>query len=126
MNYVLIVENELFVALHVQEVLERAGYRSTIVSHGQKALAHLEEHGAPRLIVTDLQMPVMGGVQLAAALKKDERWRDVPVLAMSGALDTLEPAAATMFSGFMHKPFLDAQLEHCMTQATAQGARRAS
>lgn len=106
-DHVLVVEDDLMIASHVAYVLTRAGFRSRLASNGQEALLLLEEYGAPLFVVTELVMPRMGGVELAAAMKQDRRWCEVSVLAMSDAVDSLTPHGASLFSGFLKPPFVD-------------------
>ena len=50
---------------------------------GLKALEFLKSHEAPDLIVTDLSMPGMDGVELTRTLKSDETFSSIPVLMLS-------------------------------------------
>lgn len=50
---------------------------------GREALEYLRSHKAPDLIVTDLSMPGMDGVELTQALKSDEALSSIPVLMLS-------------------------------------------
>lgn len=61
---------------------------------GEKALAILQENflsGAlPRLIVLDLNMPRMSGTEVLAKLKKDERFKNIPMVIYSTSINPLE------------------------------------
>lgn len=50
---------------------------------GREALDYLRSHKAPDLIVTDLSMPGMDGVELTQTLKSDEAFSRIPVLMLS-------------------------------------------
>lgn len=104
-SYALVVEDDHSVASSMADVLRQTGFRVLLAANGQEALVLLEQHGAPSFVVTDLQMPMMDGFQLAAAIKADERWHGVPVIAMLGALRSLPAEGMALFSGFIGKPF---------------------
>lgn len=68
---ILIVDDELFVRKVVAKVLEKEGYNVAIASDGKDALMKAESLD-PDLVITDLSMPNMNGMELALMLKKKE------------------------------------------------------
>ena len=64
-------------------VLEGAGYRVVEAGTGTAAVA-LAEGESPDLILTDLHMPGLNGVEVVRRIRSVPRLREVPVLAMSG------------------------------------------
>ncbi len=56
---------------------------ATYCEDGNKALEFLRTHKAPDLIVTDLSMPGMDGVELTQTLKSDDALSGIPVLMLS-------------------------------------------
>lgn len=82
-EHILVVEDDDSVRLVIQQLLERAGYRVTTAEHGEAALRWLAASPhAPDLILTDLNMPVMGGLDLRARVHA--RAPEQLVLFMSG------------------------------------------
>jgi CheY-like chemotaxis protein len=73
----------------VREVLDRAlsahGYRVMEAENGREALACLAAGVRPSLILLDLFMPEMNGWDFLAAMQREGRWREIPVLVVSGA-----------------------------------------
>ena len=59
---ILIAEDNSTNRLVIGRILERAGYRFTLVTNGQEALEHLEETDYD-LVIVDMHMPVLGGVE---------------------------------------------------------------
>lgn len=59
---------------------------------GFQALEVLEriQAGEVGVIVTDLRMPRMGGIELIKYLKEDERWKNVPIIVTTGTPKDLE------------------------------------
>ena len=99
---VLIVEDEVDSAEVLQFVLEAEGHTVGLASNGREALERLEEV-RPDVVVTDLMMPYLDGRQLAHAMAADERFRTIPVIAMTAAPDSLRPTDP--FVAVVHKPF---------------------
>ena len=67
-DHVLIVDDEENVRLVVRTFLKREGYEVEVATNGVDALALVESFG-PDVILTDVRMPKMGGLDLLATLK---------------------------------------------------------
>lgn len=65
-------------------VLERAGYEVIEAEDGQVALERARAN-PPDLILLDLQMPVMDGYQVLAALRSEPRFQTLPILALTAS-----------------------------------------
>ncbi len=99
---VLLVDDEDVVRRVVARMLERAGATVHVAPNGAKALEYLSAHVAPSLVITDLVMPVMGGLELVQRL--GAQWPDLPVLVMSGfPADTAADASNIVID--LPKPF---------------------
>lgn len=75
-------DNELVLAMVTRE-LEAAGYGVVPAANGYHMLRALQQGSRPDLIVLDVGLPDMDGRDLLAALKKDARTREIPVLVWS-------------------------------------------
>jgi PAS domain S-box-containing protein len=82
---VLLAEDEPQVRRLIQTVLELAGYTVLLAEDGQQALLLAARTERLDLLLSDVRMPQLGGVQLARRLRA--RWPDLPVLLMSGYPD---------------------------------------
>jgi len=82
---VLVVEDNRDMREFICRVLEPDA-RTRAVEDGRAALEAIRER-VPDLILTDMMMPVMTGDELVAALRKDEQWRDVPVIMLTAKAD---------------------------------------
>jgi CheY-like chemotaxis protein len=86
-------------------LLERAGLRPAAAEDGQQclAMARLQRYG---LILMDIQMPEMDGVQAALAIRQLPGMSDLPVVAMTASLMEAERTAclAAGIDGFLIKP----------------------
>src|SRR5262249_23623128 len=63
-------DDEILLRESLQDALEQAGYRVALARHGLEALAMLDRLARPALVVLDLQMPVMDGVQFLDEIRK--------------------------------------------------------
>lgn len=100
--------------------LERVGYIVHAAEHGRAALALLDATSARiDVVVTDLVMPEMNGVQLAEALATI--YPRLPVLIMSGySMDVLESQGLSQLSGpTIAKPFTADELVSAIKAACA-------
>ncbi len=80
---ILVVDDESLVRSMAARALESAGYRVLGAGDGAEALELLDGGtGGIDLVLTDLRMPRVGGVELARQMA--ERHRNIPVLYMSG------------------------------------------
>ena len=88
-----------------QAMLRRAGVAEVVTApSGTVALEALEKHGAFDLVLTDLWMPEMDGYALCAHLRADERWRKLPVYAVTADVEARKVAAERGFDGLLLKP----------------------
>jgi two-component system cell cycle response regulator DivK len=79
---VLIVEdNELNMKLF-NDLLDAYGYDTLQARSGTEALAIARAH-APNLILMDIQLPEVSGLEVTKWLKEDDRLRDIPVIAVT-------------------------------------------
>lgn len=83
---ILIADDELLLRESLQDALEQVGYRVAVARHGLEALAMLDRLARPALVVLDLQMPLMDGVQFLDELRKRSDHGDFGVLTMSATV----------------------------------------
>ena len=79
---ILVVEDVDQVRDIAARILRSAGFRVLLARHGAEAIALLDAGHEVRLILSDLQMPVMGGRQLAERVR--ERAKPPPIIFMTG------------------------------------------
>ncbi|MEI8131274.1 MAG: chemotaxis protein CheW [Leptolinea sp.] len=84
----LLVEDSDFFRSQVPKTLEGDGYRVLSAEDGQAGLNLLRQHSADvRLVVTDIEMPVMNGLELTRAIKADPALAHLPVIALTTLAD---------------------------------------
>lgn len=101
-SMILVVEDDLGVRSLAHDLLTDEGFEVQTAASGEQALAIIA-HSLPSLILADLTMPVMDGRSLITTLR--ERYRDLPVILVSGARDLHEIAAQVGAIGAIEKPF---------------------
>lgn len=81
---VLLVEDSSFFRNLLMPMLKMAGYRVTIAEHGEAALRICnDENEEFDIIVSDIEMPGLSGFDLARTLRKDDKWKETPIVALS-------------------------------------------
>ena len=79
---VLVVEDDVDERALYGYMLAAAGYKVQAVSNGLEALAGIQVN-RPDVIVTDIQMPVLNGLDLIAAVRSNDELADLPVVAIT-------------------------------------------
>ena len=65
-----------------KEILEQAGLVVSIANNGKEAV-EMVSAGNFEVVLMDIQMPVMGGFEATQEIRKDERFKDLPIIAMT-------------------------------------------
>jgi two-component system, cell cycle response regulator DivK len=105
MRSILIVEdNEKNLKL-VRRILQVTGFDTREARSAEEGLA-LAQARRPDLVLMDIQLPGMNGIQALACLRADERTRDVPVVAVTASVMIQDQSQITEagFDGFISKP----------------------
>jgi two-component system, cell cycle response regulator DivK len=85
-------------------MLALAGYKVKVVSNGLEAFAEIQVD-RPDVIVTDIAMPVLSGLDLITALRSNDELADLPVVAITSFGETLrEEARAAGATDSIDKP----------------------
>jgi two-component system, cell cycle response regulator DivK len=116
---ILVVEdNERNMKL-VRELLEATGYRALEAATGSQAL-ELARERLPDLVLMDIRLPDIDGVEALSQLRADERTASIPVLAVTAQAmhGDRERFLAAGFDGYLSKPIdvgqlLEAVSRHC-------------
>lgn len=103
---ILVVDDVALMRSLLAKALAKAGYQVSEARHGQEAL-RLAARDIPDLIILDIMMPVMSGLECLRGLKTVSRLRDIPVL-MCTALREKAQVLEAMQGGaadYIVKPF---------------------
>jgi len=80
---ILVVEDNQVNQKVVTAVLRKRGYRIELANDGMEALSKLEKNGSFDLVLMDVQMPVLDGLEATRRIRQEKRWRDLPIVAMT-------------------------------------------
>jgi CheY-like chemotaxis protein len=89
---VLLVEDDEGARLLYSYMLVVAGYKVKAVRNGLEALAEIQVN-RPNVIVTDIAMPVLSGLDLIVAVRSNEEFADLPVVAITSFGEKLRKQA---------------------------------
>ncbi|GGC34969.1 hypothetical protein GCM10011504_11700 [Siccirubricoccus deserti] len=89
---VLVVEDSAFFRNLVVPALGAAGYAVTAVADAEEALRLRDAGAGFEAIVSDIQMPGMGGVGLARAVREGGPWQALPLIALTGRAEPADIA----------------------------------
>ena len=82
-THILIVDDQVSVAEFYAAILEQAGMKVTIETDPCEVLAAMQAY-IPDLLLLDLNMPVVNGDELAAVIRQQEKYQNIPILFLSG------------------------------------------
>ena len=107
-----------------RDVLHASGYRTLEAATGERAVELVFEH-RPDLVLMDIQLPDIDGVEALDRLRADERFSSVPVLALTAqAMEgDRERFLAAGFDGYLSKPVNIAELVATVKRYCEEGGR---
>ncbi len=85
---VLVVDDSTTMVMSLKTTLDMNGFEVETASNGQTALDKLNAGVKPNLVITDINMPVMGGLELIAKLRAMPSLKFIPVLTLTTESDT--------------------------------------
>lgn len=82
MGKILIVDDSSLIRSVTSEATKEAGHEPIVAKNGQVGLDLLKEHKFD-LIFSDVNMPVMGGIEMVENIKKDEAYKFIPIVMLT-------------------------------------------
>ena len=99
-------------------ILEGMGAEVAVVGNGRLALDYLEQHSPTDLdlILMDVHMPVMDGLEATRLIRKQRKWRAVPIIAMTANAmkQHRDMCYEAGMDDFLTKPIDPVQMQHCL------------
>lgn len=118
---ILIVDDEPNMRTILRGILSREGHEITEAADGQEAIKKLRETGGDfHVILTDLRMPNVDGMELLEHVVEHYPGREVLMITAHGTVDTAVEAMKVGAFDFVTKPFDAAELRTMITKALAQ------
>ena len=105
--HVLVADDEPHIGRIVKTKLEQGPFRVTLVFDGTEALDALAAHDDIRLVLLDLMMPHLSGLEVLARMRGDARWSSLPcvILTAAGQDQRYDDAMRLGAADFITKPF---------------------
>jgi CheY-like chemotaxis protein len=95
-NWVLVVDDDIDILEYLAMLFRYRGHEVRAATDGEMALSLIAKYGAPGLIVTDLQMPRMHGLELVERLRRQAATAETPIVVFSGAPVPVSGATAVL------------------------------
>jgi len=115
---ILIVDDSSMMRAMVRRVITLSGVQAEILeaANGAEALAILEENDV-QLLLTDINMPVMNGLELLREIALHDRWRDLVrvIISTDGSAGRRDEAADLEVRCYLEKPFSPEVLRDVLT-----------
>lgn len=111
---VLVVDDELFVGELLKEYLSIIGYEVTAVSNGEDAISILRQ-SQPHIVILDIRMPGMGGMEVLKNIKAKNRAIGVIMLSAYGDPEIVNEALRLGADHYLQKPM---NLKHLVETLT--------
>ncbi len=105
--HVLVADDEPHIGRIIKMKLEQGPFRVTLAFDGKEALQVLEHEPDIGLVLLDLMMPHLSGLDVLAAMRNDDRWRTVPCIILTAAGQEQQHTRAMELGAtdFLTKPF---------------------
>ena len=109
MNFeLLLIEDDLIEKMKFERVLNNLGYQVDVVTkdNGQAGLDYLQSGQRPQLILLDLNMPEMNGIEFLSYMYNSAELRHIPIVILTTSANTqdLKKCYALGIAGYLLKP----------------------
>jgi CheY-like chemotaxis protein len=115
MTIILVVDDEPFIAMALEALLEDAGYQVMVAANGRHGLERLAETRAD-LILLDMMMPVMNGPAMLQAMAADPGLVGVPVIILSSLPEEAIRLHVRDTIRILQKPYTADQVLHAVAR----------
>lgn len=118
----LLVEDDPWDLASLVDICTAAGHVVAIARDGADALDQLEAGLMPHAVLTDWRMPKISGLELCRCLRRDDRWRAMPIVMLTALsreeVEGDEPGCA---NAWVRKPLTVEGVAAALAAACAQG-----
>jgi DNA-binding response OmpR family regulator len=103
---ILVIDDELSIRLLLENYLGKT-YEVTTKSDGMEAMKWLQDGNLPDLIVADIQMPNLDGIQFIQQIRSSGFYKDIPLIMLSGIESSQEKIKCLKMGAndYVVKPF---------------------
>jgi DNA-binding response OmpR family regulator len=106
-KHVLVADDEAHIGRIIKIKMEQGPFRVTLAFDGQEAVDVLEQEDDLDLVVLDLMMPKLSGLDVLDRIRSSEKWKDLPciILTAAGQEEYEREARKSGATDFITKPF---------------------
>jgi CheY-like chemotaxis protein len=124
---ILVVDDSRTIVSILRDMLKSEGYRVRCAYSGEEALEHLTEE-TPDLIILDVLMPKMNGLEVLSKIKASPETSSIPVIMLtsSGKHDDVLEGYKLGAEYYVTKPFKQAELIHGIERALGRETKTAA
>jgi len=122
MQHILVVEDDGDIGQLIVHYLERAGHEATLVANGTDGIASVR-HRKPDVVVLDLMLPGVDGLEVCRAIRGDAATADLPIIMLTARAEEADRVAGLELGAddYVTKPFSPKEL---VARVNAQLRRR--
>ena len=104
---IMVIDDEPDILFTVGQMLELSGYEIIKAKSGDEAIKTLTDLTTnPDLILLDIMMPEISGWDVAAKIKENPRWKDIPIVFLTARTDNVaKNAGGFLGEDYVEKPF---------------------
>ena len=115
---ILVVDDSKTVRLQVGNLLSKSGYVMVEAEDGVDGIAKLKGNPDIVMVISDVNMPNMNGLQMVDAIKADAAYAALPIVMLTteASVELLEKAKKAGVKGWLVKPFKPEQLSAAVTK----------
>jgi diguanylate cyclase (GGDEF)-like protein len=115
---ILVVDDSLAARNYVSQLLKRRNFNVYLANDGVQALERLKQHKDIKLVITDLEMPIMDGIELTNEIRKIYSRDQLAIIGISGADNGMHSARFIKNGAddFLRKPFCPEEFYCRITQ----------
>ena len=119
-RHVLVADDEAHIGRIIKIKMEQGPFRVTLAFDGQEAIDVLEQEDRIDLVVLDLMMPRLSGLDVLDRIRTSDRWKDIPciILTAAGQEEYERGAREGGATAFLTKPFSPKKLYGMIAQLT--------
>jgi diguanylate cyclase (GGDEF)-like protein len=117
-NTILVVDDSASARNHIVELLKRRNFNVITANNGVQALEQLKQHKNIKMVITDLEMPIMDGIELTNEIRRSYSREQLAVIGISGASNGIHSARFIKNGAddFLRKPFCPEEFYCRITQ----------
>lgn len=118
MKKILVVDDSAMIRLVVSKAAKNLGYEVIDATNGKEGLEQLLKHNDISLILTDINMPIMNGMEMVAQIKETDHLKYIPIVMLTTETkeELKEQGKALGVKAWMEKPFNEKTFSKALTK----------